>query len=848
MRTIEAPGVEWNEIDLSQNTPTITGTVSLVMGFAAKGEDEKPVQPTGASSWQTFFGQPSNEAERYFYAACMKVLNQNGSLIAAKIPYRNKSKGKFIAIDYALSELGDYTSFNPEGDLSNDIDYFFKDVYDSANTMVTSIVTSYQQGDDGQQTLVSSEVSTKVGIDQHFTKAYNFTNGRGAVKISEDALNIYRVGQMPEFTETDAGDETLTNEQIPIGTFRIVDITRSTLEKDALDQQTIGIFPVIIGCGNTIPTQNILENDCANSLNRLINYQIPAIQGNGAGRINGYQTYCPILQARNHVYVPGGDDAEAAKVGPDIFSTDEATPVDLTNNEIFTGGNVDVNSAQLFSGDRDTASLSKDLMSMFPTITVQEDGSVDREFLGKLMVAVIRAYVDPLCANKVNYQVMETYVGSPWKDAIDKTTGTSIYLGDLINGTSNYIEFYANMEGTDNSRQQNLNDLYFVNFGTPTSDQSSNENNGKFAVLTPFTINESKKYCSFAQIMQSIQSIFAQLSNINAVQIDLVVDAGLSNISQFVSSNHSPVAATESGYTDDAAINFYDPIKVTWKLQSRNDTLAWRSIYSLYNTFCQTTRKDCMFILDGLRPFCLEGSQKIIRNTKPSNTIDKDILPKLNFMAGLNTSYGCGEVTWDYIADDFTGAFFWRPPSIARTGAIIYTDNTANYWDAPAGLTRGIVSDATDIAFNPSNVQAGQIYKKGWNYMINWPADGITVEGQKTLQVKSSAFDRINVRRLFLRLERAVYQAARYFVYELNTATTRQRFLDTVDPLFSTAKIGGGIYDYRLLCDETNNTPTVIDANEMVFDAAIKPSRAAEFIICNFYALRTDGSWSEAGM
>lgn len=838
-RTIEAPGVEWKEIDLSQNTAAITGTYALVMGYASKGEDERPMIITSNSSWQTVFGQPTNEAERYFYSACMKVLNQSGSLIAAKIPYKNKSKGKYIGVDFSLEPYdeayfpgsgGGRLESGPDSQLTP-IQLFYNDFYDSENYEVsTGITTVSGTGTSGETT---AYVYEKVGINQNIQRAVNF-ECQGIMKMSEDALNVYRVGQVPEWTETTIYGENIRTEKIDAGHFRIIDITRSTLTKDNLDEQTIGIFPVVVAAGNVFPLQNILENKLANSLGDDAVWSVNGVKS------AKFQSFCPVWNLKNHV---ASTDEEFGQVGPVL-----ADGVDLTNDIDYLSCNVDPNSAMLFSSqDVNAASFSRDLLSLFPTMTVQEDGSLDRDYLGRIMIAVVKAYVDPLNANKVNYQVMETFIGSPWKGDIDKSTGATIYLGDLINGTSNYIEFYSNLEGMTNFARS-INDLYLVNFGYQNAENTLENNANKAAYLTPFTINETKKYCSASQIIQSIQSIFDKVSNINAQQVDLVIDAGLSNIAQFVTTNHNPNAAEDSGDDADGAINFYDPVGLVWKLRSRNDTLQWRSIYALYNTFCSTTRKDCMFIFDGLRPLCLEGSQKLVRPTKPSNTIDTEILTKLNYVAGLNTSYGCGELTWDYVTDDFTGAFFWRPPSIAKAGCIIYTDNVANYWDAPAGLNRGIVSDATDIAFNPTMKQAGEIYKKGWNYMINWPADGITCEGQKTLQVKSSAFDRINVRRLFLRLERATYQTARYYVYEPNNAFTRQRFIDAIDPLFSNAKIGGGIYDYKIKCDDGNNTPTVIDANEMVIDIAIKPTRTAEFILCNFYALRTDGSWSEAGM
>ena len=202
---------------------------------------------------------------------------------------------------------------------------------------------------------------------------------------------------------------------------------------------------------------------------------------------------------------------------------------------------------------------------------------------------------------------------------------------------------------------------------------------------------------------------------------------------------------------------------------------------------------------------------------------------------------------WFEQADDYTGDFFWCPPSIKAMGVYVNTDVNFNYWDAPAGLNRGLIA-ATDVAFSPTIKQAGSIYEKCINYAVNYPNDGIVLEGQRTTQVKPSAFDRVNVRRLFCRLERMAYKISRYFLYEGNTAYTRQRLVDALDPYFKEAKVGGGIYDYKIVCDESNNTPTTIDRNELHVSIGIKPVKTIEFIMIDFVAASTGASWQEVGL
>jgi phage tail sheath protein FI len=197
------------------------------------------------------------------------------------------------------------------------------------------------------------------------------------------------------------------------------------------------------------------------------------------------------------------------------------------------------------------------------------------------------------------------------------------------------------------------------------------------------------------------------------------------------------------------------------------------------------------------------------------------------------------------MVDEFTGINFWIPETVKVAGIYAYNDTVANIWDAPAGLNRGVVNGVYDLSFNPNKKDMDAIYTKSINYAVKYPLDGFIVEGQKTTQTKPSAFDRVNVRRLFLRLERATYRACRYFVYEPNNLFVRRRLIDVLTPMFQAVKAAGGLYDYEIICDERNNTPEVIDHNELKVAILLKPVRTAEFILVDFIATRTDANFDE---
>lgn len=272
------------------------------------------------------------------------------------------------------------------------------------------------------------------------------------------------------------------------------------------------------------------------------------------------------------------------------------------------------------------------------------------------------------------------------------------------------------------------------------------------------------------------------------------------------------------------------------KLESNSDSKAWLATYKLFDNFCKSTRKDCMFIGDGPRALCLQGDLKLVRDTSIGSSISKTILPKLRYVASndLNSSYSACYCNWFLVPDAKTGEYFWIPPSIKALGCCTYTDAYFHTWDAPAGIIRGKLNDAVDTAFTPDKDEAGRLYSQGFNYAMNYPLDGIVIEGQKTMQLRKTAFDRINVRRLFLSLEKQIGRIGKYFLYQGNTQFNRQRFTDQVRAILETAVNGSGVAEYAIRCDETNNPPEVIDRNELHCRIAVKPIKTIEYIVLDF--------------
>ena len=486
-------------------------------------------------------------------------------------------------------------------------------------------------------------------------------------------------------------------------------------------------------------------------------------------------------------------------------------------------------------GDDDIPeTVSQVANSFFNTIEIDKTGNgFDRTHFKKIGIVVFKTYIDPSEGNKIAFEPVEAFVGSLYRGDVDPNTKMTTFIDEIVNTTSEYINVFSNCFNTAADRK-NYVEKCDILISKPTDNAASL---GFYSYMTDENISLDRS------VYEGITRCFDRVSDVNERDIDIVVDAGLANIGSFI----KKVYGGNGKYDLNAVINEATGATACsiWKINSNDSAVrTWKSIEQKYDNFCKNVRKDCMFIADGLRPLVIDGQKKIVRPSKPTNSIDANILPYIKYMTGLNTNYGSGYLDWFEVADEFTGDFFWCPPSIKAMGVYIYTDTYANYWDAPAGLNRGLVS-ATDVAFSPTAKQAGTIYEKNWNYAINYPTDGIALEGQKSFQVKPSAFDRVNVRRLFLRLERQTFKVARYFVYEGNTAYTRQRLIDTLDPIFFKVKCGGGLYDYKIICDEKINDANTIDNNELKVKIGLKPTKTAEFILVDVYALGTGGSWDE---
>jgi phage tail sheath protein FI len=211
--------------------------------------------------------------------------------------------------------------------------------------------------------------------------------------------------------------------------------------------------------------------------------------------------------------------------------------------------------------------------------------------------------------------------------------------------------------------------------------------------------------------------------------------------------------------------------------------------------------------------------------------------------ASRNSSYAAEYWPWCQIVDPGTGNLAWVPASTVIAGVYAYNDSVSEPWFAPAGINRGGLSQVVRAERKLSQGNRDTLYTGKVNPIATFPGTGVVVYGQKTLQTRASALDRVNVRRLLISLKSYISQIANNLVFEQNTIATRNQFLSQVNPYLTSVQQRQGLYAYKVIMDDSNNTPDVVDRNQLVGQIYIQPTKTAEFIILNFNILPTGATF-----
>ena len=237
-------------------------------------------------------------------------------------------------------------------------------------------------------------------------------------------------------------------------------------------------------------------------------------------------------------------------------------------------------------------------------------------------------------------------------------------------------------------------------------------------------------------------------------------------------------------------------------------------------------RADCFYIMDG-------------------SVYGRSIDNAVNDIKSLDSNYVATYYPWVKVIDETKNKPTWVPPSVVLPGVYANTDRVAHEWFAPAGLNRGGLQSVTEAQTRLTHSERDTLYENRINPIATFPGQGVVVFGQKTLQGKPSALDRINVRRLLIRLRKFIASTSRFLVFEQNTSATRSRFLNLVNPFLESVQANSGLTAFRVVMDESNNGPDVVDRNQLVGQIFIQPTRTAEFIVLDFVVQPTGAAFAD---
>jgi hypothetical protein len=265
------------------------------------------------------------------------------------------------------------------------------------------------------------------------------------------------------------------------------------------------------------------------------------------------------------------------------------------------------------------------------------------------------------------------------------------------------------------------------------------------------------------------------------------------------------------------------------------DTLAdWTTLTNQAILLCEG-RKDCMAVVSPRRA-------SVVNVTSESSQLTNVLA---DYATASSSSYAVFDSGWVYGYDRYNDKYCWTPACGHTAGLMVRSDLLRDAWFSPAGFSRGQYLGITKLAFNPSKSSRDDLYRNRINPVVTFAGQGTVLFGDKTALTVPSAFDRINVRRLFIVLEKAIATAAKAQLFEFNDAFTRAQFRAAVEPFLRDVKNRRGLVDFSVVCDETNNTDTVIDRNEFVCSIFVKPAKSINFITLNFVAARSGVEFSE---
>lgn len=768
-RTIQSPGVEIRESDLSLRTVS-QGTTTYITGFTSEGPSDEVVGVTSIGDFEQIYGQPRTPAERYFYHTVKAALNSTSSILVNRLPYGGDngegfgSKISLLAYPAAgVTTLESGEAGVPTTDYSNPGSWFvgkptqFELTYDQYVKLKNGELFT-----EGWSNTASSDWSGVAALSSAAILVVN-----KAQTIIDGQFNGYYVGLADNTNLNPARDydsilsvETVTQSAGSTGLSNFTTIPESRLEFALSATDGEGSNPA------TNSISQVMED-------RITNYSIGDAEFNDTLNFGVF------------------------KIRQSVFSKSANRLAYLLEEG--------VNGSIGYYRQKNSETGGPPVNFFLET---QEDDSRNIDIL-----------VNPYLSDQINGVQLNTD-GSP-KRKIRVLTQSLL---------DNFSSLSATVGATFPQLTAMVDDIETADSIYALGAYGETKLDGKV----------------IGNIPQKLDRALLRIKNDDKFNIDMIAEGGLGTIFTYMQTA-GPLSA--SGFDDTRTTDPIEALRTSNDISNSAARDAYTVVFNRFNTFCGPVkdggRGDVLFIADPIRQLLVTGKNNKVQDNKEKNFYTDIYWGMRHQFENTNSSYACTYANYLKVFDNYTGLFIYVPPSGFAAAKMASTDAAVGPWGAPAGFNRGIIGDAVDIALTPNQRQRDDLYTVNLNPIASFQDRGNIFFGQKTLLKKPSAFDRINVRRTFLYLEKITKKTMQYFLFENNTLFTRTRVINTLTPFFERVKASDGLYDYLIVCDERNNTPEVIDQNELVIDIYLKPVRTAEFILVNFYASRTDANFQE---
>lgn len=886
-RTIKHPGFEYFETEnYNFSSQSNTKSDALSIGYCAQGPIGEPVRISSLSQFIKVFGKPENDQEFYLYKGVESVVSRGRTIVVVRMPYDNslseiKKKEqdgqtfnkyfKVLKCNFAIAN--DSTAKYNDLQTAYRNNVTFKTIEVEPDLVSFDDIIHYNAGQFDDDFIIINKFNDRVlkNGEEYIVSIYGTGNALRQQSLSYDVVNPEQINY---FKLNNNGTSVIFDED---------DVTKLTFAKNKVYWQTNGdvtindealtvahsYFDDCVQYVPTIPTYDdfIKENIPGIPSSTVVFYtdtMIEMISGNEEEYKSLFKSPDTAIEFAEINY-----DGEIDSSVPTTFNLNgafiEAVNIPKKTNfendalwymnstfrlNYYENGKLSrsyplqyIQSTEYGKAHKWKLSFKEQFARVKLTEEQLKNGLgeyiyfVDQANANNITIVVSKITQSSYETGRYIFEPVEVFSGSIYKGSVNHMTQQSNYIGDIVNYNSNIISFYG---------KQNYNnydyktDSILVEQTTPY--RLAVINNGRKNTKTTDVLNLNKIIIkqdaidAGATLDDVLNDLLSKVKNNIKFTYRDVYDFGLTSVLTYITPNINNEYYYESSYFNSSELSGTQFLNVG----------IWKRYVKSFTRHCQYNHKYSMFHADGPRKLVLNGDLSRAEDLKQDQLETVITGKKAQLISIRDCTYGQTNIQWIEVYNDVTYNNTWIPCSIKLASNITYNDIINNIWDAPAGHRYGMILNHIRLAINPGYDLCDRLYSNCLNYAITWPNGTTTIEGQKTqLLESSSALNRINVRRLMIYLERFAQTVSVKYLYQPNTSYTREYFVSDLNTEFSRIKNLGGLYSYRIICDEQNNSPQVIDNNELRVSILLQPAKTLEFVVAQFIVTKTGVSLEE---